>query len=140
MSSSCCHHGRRRRRSRLARHHCHGFKKPLVLVKSIPFNGQTAVSPRIKVIKLIFGRDFNNEEGCFNVRNEIDMWHGSERLAIRTKKGFDSCGDHHVILVLPVNSLRGGETYKVRVKSFFVDKHGECFKKINLIVFTTRCR
>ena len=139
--NSCCRDGlRRRHRSPRAKHCFHKFEKPLVLINSFPSNVQTAVSPKIKVIKLTFGRDFNNEEGCFNVRNEIDMWQGSDRIPIHTRKGSDKCAGHRIILVSPVNSLIGGVTYKVRVKSFFVDKNGESSKKISLIVFTTRCR
>jgi len=129
-------------RHRYHRHHTRPhFEKPLVLVKSIPHNRQIGVSPNIKAIKLIFGRDFNNDLCWVNACSEIDMWQGSDRVPIRISRVRSSkCDGQRVILVIPVNRLRGGVTYKVRVKSFFVDKHGESIKKTNLIVFTTGCR
>ncbi|MDD2587037.1 MAG: Ig-like domain-containing protein [Syntrophomonadaceae bacterium] len=120
--------------------HCPDLKRPLVLISSIPRNGQTDVSPNIKAIKLIFGRDFDNDRGWVNVCNEFDMWQGSNKVPIRIKRGIDKCDGHRVIKIIPINPLRGGVTYKVRVKSFFVDQHGERFKRFKLIVFTTRCR
>lgn len=122
------------------RHHHHENEKPLVLIGSVPSNGQTNVSPNINAIKLIFGRDFDNDLGWANAGNQIDMWQDSNKVPIRIRKGSDRCEGHRVILVKPINPLLGGTTYKVRVKSFFVDKNGEKIKRIKLIVFTTRCR
>lgn len=135
------HHHRPRFRDDFRGHdHCHDFKGPLVLTSSIPRNNQTGVSPNIKAIKLIFERDFDNDLGLINVCNEFDMWQGMNKVPIRVRKVIDKCDGKHVVKIIPINPLLGGVTYKVRVKSFFVDKHGERFKKFKLIVFTTGCR
>ena len=144
--SSCCQGSRHRdhRSRRWDRHRDHDhfsdFVRPLVLIASIPRNRQTDVSPDIKAIKLIFGRDFNNDPGLVNDSNEIDMWQGMNMVPIRIRRGIAKHDGHRVILVVPVNPLLAGVTYKVRVKSFFVDRHGKCFKRCRLIVFTTGCR
>jgi hypothetical protein len=120
--------------------HFPDFQKPLVLVKSIPYNRQTGVSPSIKAIKLIFGRDFDNEPGWVNVGMFIDMWQGSNKIPICIKKTVDNCDGHRDILVIPTNKLLGGVTYKVRVKLLLANEHGETVKKTSLIVFTTGCK
>lgn len=144
MNSSWQDSRQRHHRHRPHHHHKHHhrtyFKKPLVLISSIPRNGETDVSPDIKAIKLIFGRDFNNDRGWVNVYNEIDMWQGMNKVPIRIQKSIDKNKGHRIILVIPLHPLLGGVTYKVRVKSYFVDKHGEELKRIKLIVFTTGCR
>lgn len=139
--SSCCHDKRNGwSKSNHHRGHCFDFEKPLVLVKSVPFNGQTGVSPNINSIKLVFSRDFDNDPGWHNVLSEIDMWQGSNRVPIRIKRSKDGCDGQKVILVVPVEPLLQAAEYKVRVKSFFVDENGENMKRINLIAFTTGCR
>lgn len=124
---------------RYSNHHAY-FQRPLVLIKSIPYNGQTDVSPDIKAIKLIFGKDFNNERGWGNAYNEIDMWQGSDEIPVRIRRGRDNIYEHRVILVIPIDPLLGGKVYKVRIKSFYMDRNGDRIKRIRLIVFTTRCR
>ncbi len=117
-----------------------GLERPLVLISSIPRNGQTDVSPSIKAIKLIFGRDFNNDRRLVDAFNEIDMWQGTNKVPIRIRRGIDRIDGHRVTLVIPIDPLLGGVTYKVRIKSFFVDRDGRTSKKCRLIVFTTACR
>lgn len=125
-------------------HHHHRnnncINRPLVLVSSDPRNGQKNVSPYIKAIKLIFGRNYDNDENLANAFIEIDMWQGMNKVPIRIRRGKNRIDGQRVILVIPINPLLGGETYKVRVKSFFVDNDCNTIQKINLIVFTTRCR
>ncbi len=140
----------------LRRKHRFGWQKPLVLIGSVPRDGQTGVSPDIRVIKLIFGRDFENDQGWINVCNKIDMWQDGNQIPIRIRKGKDKCFGHHVILVIPCHSLDGGLTYKVRVKSTFVEvldnidgvvdnldsvnNNVQTFTKAKLIAFTTAPR
>lgn len=138
--NSCCKNSRHIHHRHRGHHHCPNFDRPLVLIRSIPYDGQTGVSPYIKAIKLIFGRDFDNDRGLVNVYNEIDMWQGTDEVPIRIRRGRNNCGGHQVILVIPYGPLLGGVTYKVRVKSFIVDRFGESREKCKLIVFTTGCR
>jgi len=142
--NSCCQGGRdighRSRHYHRGYDHCRGLERPLVLITSIPRNGKTDVSPDIKAIKLIFGRDFNNDRAWVNASNEIELWQGMDNVSIRIRRGIDKCDGHRVILVIPVNPLLAGATYKLRVKSLLVDRNGESLKRCRLIVFKTGCR
>ncbi|MDD3364673.1 MAG: Ig-like domain-containing protein [Syntrophomonas sp.] len=137
--NSCCQGGWQRHHNR-DRNRFPNFQRPFVLISSIPRNRQTGVSPDIKAIKLIFGRDFNNDPGLVNDSNEIDMWQGMNKVPIQVSRRIDQRNGHLVILVTPVNPLLAGVTYKVRVKSVFIDRHGAISKTCRLIVFTTGCR
>ena len=125
-------------------HRHHGFfpdffRRPFVLIASIPRNRQTGVSPKIKAIKLIFGRYFNNDRGLIDVENEISMWQGFKEIPIRIRR-VERHDGHRVLLVIPLVPLIGGVTYKVRVKSVFVYRDGHKVVRCRLIVFSTRCR
>ncbi|MDD4803142.1 MAG: hypothetical protein PHF24_09425 [Syntrophomonas sp.] len=142
MGCICQEGSRRRHRRRDRRRRCHDFRdfeRPLVLIDSIPENGETGVSPDIRAIKLIFGRDFEKGRGFFDAENEIDMWQGMNEVPIRIRRGRDRRG-HRVILVIPIEPLLQDKTYKVRIVSTFVDRHGDTFKRCRLIVFRTGCR
>jgi len=138
--SSCCQNSKHHHHCHRDHNRCPDFGRPLVLIKSIPSNMETGVSPDIKAIKLIFGRDFNNDRGLVNATNEIDMWQGTDEVPIRIRRGREKCDGHRVILVKPIDPLLGGVTYKVRIKSIFVDRFGVSFKRCRLIVFSTKCR
>lgn len=128
--SSCCHEND----LDIRRHH---FPPPRFSVSSDPANGQTGVSPDIKSIKLILDGAFpffKHRDGC---STEIDMWQGMNRIPIRIKRSYT---EPNIIYVIPVNRLRGGVTYKVRIKSYFIDEDGNKDKRIAMIVFSTRCR
>ena len=115
---------------------------PFVLLSSSPKNGATDVSPNIKAIKLFFGRRRSRDDddrGACNVFNEIDMWRGKTEVPIRIRRDRGHDG-RRVIKVIPIGRLRAGVTYKVRVKSFFIDRHGNHFSRCKLIVFKTGCR
>jgi len=116
------------------------FRRPFVLVASIPRNRQTGVSPKIKAIKLIFGRDFNSGRGLIDVENDIDMWQGSTRIPVRIKRVSDRHSGRRVLLVIPLVPLVGGVIYKVRVRSVFIFRNGTKVVRCRLIVFSTRCR
>jgi hypothetical protein len=120
--------------------HLPDFRRPLVLIGSVPRNRQTGVSPSIKAIKLIFGRDFNTDRCLINVENVIDMWQGMNQVPIRIKRVADKQDGHRVLLVIPLIPLIGGVTYKVRVRSVFVYRNGDKVTKCRLIVFSTGCR
>lgn len=109
------------------RHHHHrwvnSFEKPLIFIRSIPFNHEINVDPSIKAIKLFFARDFDNDENLVNVCMEIEMWEDNRRIPIQIKKmKGEGCEEQKVILVIPVEGLKGGKLYKVRIKQIFVDK------------------
>lgn len=121
-------------------HHGHGLG-PLVLVSSVPRNRQTGVNPDIRAIKLTFGRSTSKRRrGLINIDNEIDMWRGLKEVPIRIRRCRDNRAMRRIIKVIPVNRLRAGVTYKVRVKSFFIDRHGNRSSTCQIIVFTTGCR
>lgn len=129
--SSCCHE--RNMHGFHEHHECPDDMRLLVLESSIPRNHQKDVSPKIKSIKLVFGPGFDWADSF-----EVDMWQETTRVPIRVKmdrEGFR----RNVVKVIPINSLAGGELYKVRVKAFFVDRCGETTKKIVMISFRTGC-
>ena len=126
-------------------HHndCFPFPFPrrlFVLTASIPRNRQTGVSPFIKSIKLIFSRDFNVNRGLVDVENTIDMWMGMTPIPVRIKTVSDGSYRRRVLLVIPLVPLKGGVTYKVRVRSVLYYRDGTKATKCRLIVFTTGCR
>jgi len=122
--------------------HRRHFERPFVLSSSVPRNRQTGVNPNIKAIKLILTRSNDHDHRGFgDVCTEIDMWQNGNRVPIRIRRQrHDGCGERRVILVIPINPLKGGTQYKIRIKSFFIDRCGEKVTKFSLIVFTTGCR
>jgi hypothetical protein len=117
------------------------------LTSSIPRNRATGVSPYIKSIKLIFSRSFNVARGLVDVENTIEMWTASNprtwaatRIPVRIKTVCDGPYSRRVILVIPLVPLKGGVTYKIRVKSTLYFRDGTTATRCKLIVFTTGCR
>lgn len=126
--------------------HCYGdrdhfdrFRRPYVLVASVPRNGQKGVSPKIKAIKLILARDVTTR-GLVDVENVIDMWQGWKRIPITTRRTVDKKTGRRIILVIPLVRLVGGVTYKVRIRSVYLFRDGTKIPKCRLIVFSTGCR
>lgn len=115
------------------------FRRPFVLVASVPRNRATGVSPNIKAIKLIFARDVTTR-GLIDVENVIDMWQGMKQIPIRIRRTVDKKTGRRVLLVIPLVPLKGGVTYKVRVRSVYFFRNGTKVSKCRLIVFTTGCR
>jgi hypothetical protein len=115
------------------------FKRPYVLVGSVPRNRATGVSPKIKAIKLIFSRDVSTR-GLVDVENVIDMWQGMKQIPITIRRTVDKKTGRRVLLVIPLVPLVGGVTYKVRVRSVFFFRNGTKVSRCRLIVFTTGCR
>jgi hypothetical protein len=115
------------------------FRRPYVLVASVPRNRQTGVSPKIKAIKLIFARDFTTR-GLVDVENVIDMWQGWKQIPITIRRTVDKKTGRRVLLVIPLVPLVGGVTYKVRVRSVLIFRDGKKVTRCRLIVFTTGCR
>jgi len=115
------------------------FRRPYVLVASVPRNRAIGVSPNIKAIKLIFARDVTTR-GLIDVENVIDMWQGMNQIPITIRRTIDKKTGRRVILVIPLVPLVGGVTYKVRVRTTLFFRNGTKVSKCRLIVFTTRCR
>lgn len=125
--------------------HSFRFDNSIVVVSSVPRNGQTGVSPNIKSIKLVLDRHFNDGWDWNNGCIEIDMWRGTlcsglHLVPIRIQRSRESCGGRRIIYVIPVNHLRGGTTYRIRIKSISFDRNGVKTTKYKLITFTTACR
>lgn len=117
--------------------HDHEHEIPLALKSSVPHNGQTGVSPNLKAIKLVFNRGFDH--GRFSACNDlvIELWQGSDMVPIRIKPELNPCKGVNTVLVIPVNPLKGGKVYKLRITMF---SNHDATKSIKLIVFTTACR
>ena len=115
------------------------FRRPYVLVASVPRNRAIGVSPKIKAIKLIFARDVTTR-GLIDVENVIDMWQGMNQIPITIRRTIDKKTGRRVLLVIPLVPLVGGVTYKVRVRSVYYFRNGTKVSKCRLIVFTTGCR
>ena len=115
------------------------FRRPYVLVASVPRNRAIGVSLKIKAIKLIFARDVTTR-GLIDVENVIDMWQGMNQIPITIRRTIDKKTGRRVLLVIPLVPLVGGVTYKVRVRSVYYFRNGTKVSKCRLIVFTTGCR
>ncbi|HPF20698.1 MAG TPA: hypothetical protein PLC88_05100 [Syntrophomonas sp.] len=126
-------------------HHGHfpfpfpGLKRPYVLVASIPRNRQIGVSPKTKAIKLVFAKDYTTR-GLVDVDYTIDMWQGWKQIPITIRRTIDKKTGRRVWLVIPLVPLKGGVTYKIRIKSVLIFCDGTKVSKCKLIVFTTGCR
>jgi len=82
--------------------------KPLNFVRSVPARGSTNVSPGISVITLYFDKNVVNDSVWTNNRNQIRMYRGSTRVAIRVTRIPDTVDvtQRRKIFVHPVNRLR----------------------------------
>jgi hypothetical protein len=68
------------------------------------------------------------------------MWQGWKQIPLRFEGPLTRKPAARVWLVIPLVPLKGGVTYKIRIKSVLIFCDGTKVSKCKLIVFTTGCR
>lgn len=113
--------------------------KRLNFVRSVPASGSRNVSPRIREITLFFNQNVVNDAVWANNRNQIRMFRGSTRIAIRVTRIPDTVdfSQRRKIFVRPVNRLRANTRYTIVIGPNLKSKAGHRLGETVRVSFTT---
>lgn len=113
--------------------------RPLHFVRSVPASGSTNVSRAIRTITLFFDKNVVNDAVWTNNRNQIRMFRGSTRVAIRVTRIPDTVdfSQRRKIFVHPVNRLRANTRYTIVIGPTLKSKAGDTLGKTVRVHFTT---
>lgn len=113
--------------------------RPLNFVRSVPARGSRNVSPAIRTITLFFDKNVVNNAVWTNNRNQIRMFRGSTRVAIRVTRIPDTVDmtQRRKIFVHPVNRLRANTRYTIVIGRNLRSKAGETLGETVRVSFTT---
>ena len=113
--------------------------RPLHFVRSVPASGSTNVSRAIKTITLFFDKNVVNNAVWTNNRNQIRMFRGSTRVAIRVTRIRDTVdfSQRRKIFVHPVSRLRANTRYTIVISPNLKSKAGDTLGKTVRVHFTT---
>lgn len=86
------------------------------LVRSVPRNGATGVSPNLRTIRLVFNRNVTANRVWTNNRNQIRMYRGTTSVGISVLRS-SLFANRDNIYVRPINRLRAFTNYRVVIGS-----------------------
>ena len=113
--------------------------RPLNFVRSVPASGSTNISRSIRTITLFFDKNVVNNAVWTNNRNQIRMFRGSTRVAIRVTRIPDTVDitRRREIFVHPVNRLRANTRYTIVIGPNVRSKAGDTLGRTVRVTFTT---
>lgn len=114
-------------------------QNPLNFVRSIPRNGATNVSPNLRTIRLFFSLNVVNNSVWDNNQNQIRLFRGDTRVAIRVSRISDlvNFARRREIFVRPVNGLRPNTSYRLVILPNLRGRNGRTLGKTVTIRFRT---